>query len=81
MIDCQLEAFATQGSLKLPMFDERWKIITMPLERRLVDPGCHTSNMFNADMTFRCSNGNLDLHETAWELLGLENQNLEVRAR
>jgi hypothetical protein len=43
-----------------------------------VDLGCHTSNMFNANMTFRCSNGNSDLHETTWQLLGLENQDLEV---
>jgi hypothetical protein len=67
----ELEVFAIQGSLKLSMFHERWKIIRTAIERRLVDLGCHTSNMFNADMTFRCSNGNLDLHETR-QLLGLE---------
>jgi hypothetical protein len=32
------EAFTTHVSLKLSAFDQKWKIMKMPLERRLVDP-------------------------------------------
>jgi hypothetical protein len=49
MMECHLEVFATHGSLVVPTFGERWKMIIEPIERRLVDDSL---NMDETDWQF-----------------------------
>jgi hypothetical protein len=65
MMDCMLEAFAIQGSLTLPTFNNRCKMVIGTLERRPEWISIyHTSNMFKVDISFEVF-GNLNLDKSA----------------